>query len=74
MVEILDAADGVLLSNSAAAPAGDNDWQRVSLGFKTGAKTEAIVIRITRASCGDNAICPIFGTIWYDDFDLKRRG
>lgn len=74
MVEILDATDGVLLSNSAAAPAGDNDWQRVSIGFKTGAKAEAIVIFITRSSCGENSICPIFGSVWYDDFDLKRRG
>ena len=55
-------------------PTGDNDWQRISIPFKTGAKSEAIVIRINRASCGDNAVCPIFGTVWYDDFDLKRRG
>jgi len=74
MVEILDATDAALLGNTAAAPSGDNDWQRVSLGFKTGPKAEAIVIRITRSSCGENSICPIFGTVWYDDFDLKRRG
>jgi tetratricopeptide (TPR) repeat protein len=74
MVEVLDAADGAILSTSGAAPAGDNDWQQNTLAFKTGAKAEAILIRISRSSCGENAICPIFGTVWYDDFDLKRRG
>ena len=42
------------------------------LGF-TGPKAEAVLIRISRASCGDTAQCPIFGSVWYDDFDLKRR-
>jgi tetratricopeptide (TPR) repeat protein len=74
LIEILDAADGAILGTSAAAPAGDNDWQQISIPFKTGAKSEAILIRISRASCGENSICPIFGTLWYDDFDLKRRG
>ena len=74
VVVIVNAADGVILGSSQPAPAGDNDWQRISIAFKTGAKAEAIVIRINRASCGENSVCPIFGTVWYDDFDLKRRG
>ena len=74
MIAIMDAADGATLLNSPAAPAGNNDWQRVSVAFKTGAKAEAILIRITRSPCGENSVCPIFGTVWYDDFDLKRRG
>jgi hypothetical protein len=73
LIEILDAMDGAVLASSQPAPAGDNDWQRNSLAFKTGAKAEAIVVRLIRASCGDNSVCPIFGTVWYDDFDLKRR-
>jgi cytochrome c-type biogenesis protein CcmH/NrfG len=74
IIEILDAADGYALATSTSAPTGDNDWQQFSVPFKTGAKTEAIVIRINRASCADdNSVCPIFGSVWYDDFDLKRR-
>ena len=73
LVQILDAADGGVLGSSQPAPAGSSDWQRISIGFKTAAKAEAIVIRINRSSCGDNPGCPIFGTVWYDDFDLKRR-
>lgn len=73
VVEILDASDGRVLASSQPAPASDNDWQRIAIPFKTSEKSEAIVIRINRASCGENPVCPIFGTVWYDDFDLKRR-
>jgi tetratricopeptide (TPR) repeat protein len=74
VVEILDAADGSVLASSQPAPGGTNDWQSIPIALKTGAKTEAIIVRINRASCGDNSVCPIFGTVWYDDFDLRRRG
>lgn len=72
-VGIVDATDDAILVNSAPAPNGSNDWQRVSLSFKTGAKTEAVRIKIQRSTCSENAVCPIFGTVWYDDFDLKPR-
>jgi Flp pilus assembly protein TadD len=58
---------------SAAAPNGNNNWQKVSLSFKTAPKSEAVRVRIGRSSCEDNPVCPIFGTVWYDDFDLKPR-
>jgi tetratricopeptide (TPR) repeat protein len=73
IVEILDATNGSVIASSQPAPGGTNDWQRIAFALKTGAKTEAVIIRINRASCGDNSVCPIFGTAWYDDFDLKRR-
>jgi len=72
-VQIVDATDDAVLANSQTAPDGNNNWQRVALSFKTGAKTEAVRIRIMRDSCPENAVCPIFGTVWYDDFDLKPR-
>lgn len=73
LVAVADAADDVVLAASAEAPDGNNNWQRISLPFKTGAKTEAVRIKIARSSCSDSAVCPIFGTVWYDDFDLKPR-
>jgi tetratricopeptide (TPR) repeat protein len=73
-VVVLDAADGAVLGTSQPAPAGDYDWQPLSISFKTAAKTEAIKIVITRAPCGEVSVCPIFGAIWYDDFALKRQG
>lgn len=73
IIEILDAADGSVLASSQPAPGGTSDWQSTSIALKTGAKTEAIIVRINRAACGDNSVCPIFGTAWYDDFELRRR-
>lgn len=73
IVEVLNAADDKVLGISQSAPADTNDWQAVVVPFKSDAKAEAIVVRISRASCGDNVICPIYGTVWYDDFSLKRK-
>jgi tetratricopeptide (TPR) repeat protein len=73
VVLIADATDENTLATSDAAPNGDNDWQRISLSFKTGAKSEALKLKISPTSCADNSVCPIFGTVWYDDFDLKPR-
>ncbi len=72
-IAITDAADGSVLATSAPAPTGTNDWKLISLSFKTGPKAEAIIMRLDRPSCGENIVCPIFGTIWYDDFNLKPR-
>jgi len=73
VVVIQDATDETILASSDTAPNGDNDWQRISLSFRTGAKSEALRLKINPTSCADNSVCPIFGTVWYDDFDLKPR-
>ena len=73
VVVIANAADESWLAGSPAAPSGNNNWQRISLSFKTGAKTEAVKVKMVRNSCPNSPVCPIFGTVWYDDFDLKSR-
>ena len=70
-IAITDSKDGSSIVNSAAAPTGTNDWQRVVLSFKTGPNAQAVTLLISPASCGENAVCPMFGSIWYDDFSLK---
>jgi tetratricopeptide (TPR) repeat protein len=72
-IQIIDANQGTSLATSESAPSGDNDWTRVALPFKTGAKTEAVTVIIVRGACGDDAVCPIFGNVWYDDFSINRR-
>ena len=75
IVTIIDAADETKgLGSSAPALIGNNGWQRIALSFKTAANAEAVKIRIYRPGCADSPpVCPIFGTVWYDDFDLKSR-
>ena len=75
LVQLVDAADGAVLASSPQAPSGSSPWTRFSQAFKTGSKTEAVTIKIARMPCNEeeNVICPIFGSIWYDDFSFKRR-
>ena len=71
-ITIEDAGEGAELAASAKLPPGDNDWSQVSLSFNTGPNAEAIRVKIYRAPCDqENPICPIFGTVWYDNFALK---
>jgi tetratricopeptide (TPR) repeat protein len=76
LIQIVDPTTSGVLVSSPAAAIGTSDWNRVALSFKTGDKTEAVLIRVVRPSCGtkEAPICPIFGSVWYDDFSLKRRG
>ena len=74
IVSISDAATNEVLASSQPIASGTNDWQLVTLNFRTRPKNEGIVIGITRGSCEGQPICPIFGTVWYDNFDLQRSG
>jgi len=74
-VTITDAVDNTQLATSPPMPTGTNDWQLVTLDFKTKPKHEGISLGLIRAKCeGNQPICPIFGTVWYDDFHLQRVG
>jgi hypothetical protein len=74
-IQIVDANTGEALGTSAMAPSGSNDWQPIGLNFKTSDKTQAVMLKVVRYTCSneDTPICPIFGSVWYDDFTLKRR-
>jgi tetratricopeptide (TPR) repeat protein len=72
-VVISDSVDKTQLVSSPPTPTGTNDWQMVTLDFKTKPKHEGISLGLVRPACeGNQPICPIFGTIWYDDFNLQR--
>ncbi|HEX4900166.1 MAG TPA: tetratricopeptide repeat protein [Pyrinomonadaceae bacterium] len=73
-VAVFDEVEGKLLVKSEEAPGGSSDWKVVKLSFKTGPKTQAITIRLQRTACAPEASCPIYGTVWYDNFNLQRRG
>ena len=65
------AAPEALLAASAPTPQGTSEWQLVSVEFTVGPKTEAVLVRIVRVPCAEG-VCPIYGKIWYDDFNLER--
>ena len=74
-IDIVDPVDEKTIMSSPVAPRGTNNWNRISLTFKTGEKAEAVIVRIVRNSCvsEQTPICPIFGSVWYDNFSIKRR-
>ena len=72
LLEVANAMDLKVLGTSEPFPMGRNDWQLVTIDFSTPEKAEGIHVRTNRAFCGD--VCPIFGIIWYDDFNLQNLG
>lgn len=76
MVQVIDPTNSAVLVSSPGAPGGTSEWTRVALTFKTGDKAEAVMIKIVRPTCGtkETPVCPIFGSVWYDDFSIKQRG
>jgi tetratricopeptide (TPR) repeat protein len=74
-VQIVDANTGQALGISAMPATGTNDWQPLGFSFKTSDKTQAVMLKVVRFTCGteEAPICPIYGSVWYDDFTLKRR-
>lgn len=75
LIQILDGADGTtVLGASPPLPNSTRDWQRETVEFKSPPQSDAVIVRVSRASCGADPVCPIFGLVWYDDFNLQRTG
>ena len=72
LITIFSATDNAPLASSSPLPTGTNDWQRIALDFKTKPKSYVVVVKLTREPCEEPSICPIFGTVWYVDFNLQR--
>jgi tetratricopeptide (TPR) repeat protein len=72
LVVIRDISGQTLASSSPIA-GGTHDWQLVTLTFKSRPKEEGVQISFAREACAEkDPVCPIFGTLWYDDFTLQR--
>lgn len=70
-LEVVDVKTNAPLASSKPFPTGTNDWQEFAVDFTAPEDAEGIFIRTARSFCGDS--CPIIGTIWYDDFELKSQ-
>lgn len=73
VVELTTRSDAppIVLGVSAAIANGTSDWQNGEVRFKTRATTEAVIMRLGRAPCPD-ALCPLLGRVWFDDFELVK--
>lgn len=50
----------------------EKGWVQSVIEFETDKQTEAVEIRLTRQSCPET-VCPIFGSLWVDDFYLQKK-
>ncbi|MET0752616.1 MAG: tetratricopeptide repeat protein [Pyrinomonadaceae bacterium] len=66
--EIADA-DGKVLATTAAVSA-NADWTSLKADFTAPENMDAVIIRLARDGC-KSAICPISGSIWFDDFSIN---
>jgi Carbohydrate binding domain len=71
VVTIFDPTYDKGMASSASLPTGTNGWQKYSVDF-TMSDGDGIVMMIGCPPCSVGAVCPIFGTVWYDDFILQR--
>lgn len=71
LLEIVNSNDDKLIVSSKPFSTGSNDWQEIVLEFTAPENCEGLAVRTNRMFCGEN--CPIFGTIWFDDFKLSRQ-
>jgi tetratricopeptide (TPR) repeat protein len=62
-----------VLASSAPAPTGTSEWQQVAVDFAAPNNVDGVMIVLGRQACTEGS-CPIFGKIWYDDFNLQRAG
>lgn len=72
LITIYDAANEKnILGQSAAIGPENVRWQLLSFDFQTGDQTEAVELRLQRQPCKVGT-CPVFGSLWLDNFVIEE--
>jgi tetratricopeptide (TPR) repeat protein len=71
LIVVNDAATEQLLAKSENFPTPTTSWTRLNIDFTTLPTSQAAVIRLARSNC-DSSPCPIFGTLWLDEFSVEQ--
>jgi tetratricopeptide (TPR) repeat protein len=67
-IAVQDATNNQLLGKSESLTT--NSWLTLNLEFTTLRSSQAAIIRLERNNC--DASCPIFGTLWLDQFYIEQ--
>jgi tetratricopeptide (TPR) repeat protein len=70
-IVLTDAMNEQILATSETFPQSTGSWQQLHVEFTPPPGAEAIVVSLKRENCA-SAPCPIFGTIWLDEFALQK--
>ena len=68
---VIDAMNNQLLGKSENFPTGTTPWVRLDVEFTALPFCYAATIRLQRSNC-DSSPCPIFGTLWLDEFSIEQ--
>jgi len=71
VILVIDAGSNQILGRSENLPTATTPWRTLNLNFSTTAKSNAVIIRLQRNNC-DSSPCPIFGTLWLDEFSIDQ--
>lgn len=71
-IEVVTPVESRLLVESKPVPLDTNDWQEMTIEFNSPTKPDGVIVRTNRIPC--EPACNIFGTVWYDNFNLQRIG
>lgn len=71
VILVNDANNNQLLGRSENLPTATTPWRTLSLNFDATASSQAVIIRLQRNNC-DSSPCPIFGTLWLDEFHIEQ--
>ena len=71
VIVVNDATNNQLLGKSDNFPTATTPWTKLSFDFTTLPNSQAAVIRLQRSNC-DSSPCPIFGTLWLDEFSIEQ--
>ena len=66
-----DATNDQLLGKTDNLPTASTQWFTMNFEFTTLKDSQAAIIRLERNNC-DSAPCPIFGTLWLDQFRIEQ--
>jgi tetratricopeptide (TPR) repeat protein len=66
--EIADADGKVLATTDAVS--GSAEWTSLKADFTAPENMDAVTVRLARDGC-KSIICPISGSIWFDDFSIR---
>ena len=71
VIIVSDATNNQLLGKSENLPTATSPWRQLSFDFTTLPTSQAAVISLQRNNC-DSSTCPIFGTLWLDQFRIEQ--
>ena len=71
LLVVNDASNNQLLAKSGNFPTATSVWIKMNLDFTTLPTSQAAVVRLQRTNC-DSSPCPIFGTLWLDEFSVEQ--